>query len=212
MNQVKSLEATCERTTEDKVFKTKEVYKGTAKYLKGDGPGLTSRASLYLVDAKNPKAYEHFVLSGQFIYEVAPAQKEIRVLELPQPKAGENVEHSLVGLLFGMKAAQAKARYKTDLIGADQHYFFLGIEAKSQNDKGDFDKAQLALIRATYLPRQLRFEQVNGNKITWDLPSIQTPAANVRPADFMQPNIPGFRPVRVPATPPGPSTVRSTAK
>ena len=133
------------------------------------------------------------MLSGQFISEVSPAQKEIRVLELPRPKPGENVEHSLVGLLFGMKTAQAKARYKIDLIGADQFYFFLGIEAKSQNDKGDFDKAQLALIRATYLPRRLRFEQVNGNKITWDLPSIQTPAANVRPADFMQPNIPGFQ-------------------
>src|SRR5436190_14368622 len=65
MSRVTSLEASCERTTEDKVFKTKDVYKGTAKYLKGIGPGLTSRASLNLVNAANPAVYEHLVLSGQ---------------------------------------------------------------------------------------------------------------------------------------------------
>ena len=53
MSRVTSLEASCERVTEDKVFKTREVYKGTAKYLKGSGPGLTSRASLHLSRADN---------------------------------------------------------------------------------------------------------------------------------------------------------------
>jgi len=144
--------------------------------------------------------YEYLVLSGQFLYEVSPANKEIKVLELPQPKAGENVEHNLVGLLFGMKAAQAKERYKIDLVDADANYFILRVESKYPNDKADFDKAHLALIRTTYLPRQLQFIQANGNKVTWDLPTIQTPAANVRPADFMQPNVPGFTTKRIQPT------------
>ena len=56
MTKVTSLQAECERVAEDKVFKNKEVYRGTAKYLKGDGPGQTSRASLYLVNTGNTKA------------------------------------------------------------------------------------------------------------------------------------------------------------
>src|SRR5260370_41322641 len=64
MARVTSLEASCERITEDKVFKSRDVYKGTAKYLKGNGPGLTSRASLHLVDTAKPSNYEYLVLSG----------------------------------------------------------------------------------------------------------------------------------------------------
>jgi len=209
MTQVKSLEASCERTTEDKVFKTKDIYKGTVKFLKGSAPGLTSGASLYLVNSANPKTYEYIVLSGSVFYEVSPSTQEIRVHELPQPKDGQNVENNLIGLLFGMKAAQAKVRYNIDLEHTDAHYYYLRIEAKSPNDKADFNKAQLVLNRTTYLPRQLNFEQVNGNKVTLDLPSIQTPAPNVLPADFMQPNVPGFKLNRIPATPP-PNKVRSS--
>jgi TIGR03009 family protein len=208
---VTSLEASCERVTEDKVFKNREVYKGTAKYLKGNGPGLTSRASLHLVKTDNPKTFEHLILSGQFLYEVAPAVQEIRVHELPPPKAGQNVDHNLVGLLFGMKAAEAKARYKIELAHADVNYFFLLVESKTPADKADFERAQLALIRKTYLPRQLIFEQANGNKVSWDLPSIQTPAANVRPADFMQPNLPNYKLVRVGPQGLAPNKVRSSA-
>src|SRR5262245_50202719 len=109
MARVQSLEADCERTTEDPRFAAnKDVYRGTARFLKGDQPGQTSRASLYLEKVDNRKVTEHIILSGAFLYEVAAANKEIRVHSLPPPKPGENADHNLVGLLFGMKAEQAK--------------------------------------------------------------------------------------------------------
>ncbi len=210
MTKVTSLQAQCERVAEDKVYKNKEVYRGTAKFLKGEGPGQLSRASLYLVNSANPKVYEHLILSGAFLYEVSPATKEIKVHSLPQPKAGENVDHNLLGLLFGMKAAQAKARYKIDLVHADADYFYLRVEAKLPADKADFHVAQLALLRKTYLPRQLEFQQPNGNKVTWDLPTIQTPAA-LRPAEFQAPDLPaGWKMNRIPVEGQGPSKIRSS--
>ena len=36
---IRSLQADCQRTTLDKVFQTREVFRGTAKYLKAPGPG-----------------------------------------------------------------------------------------------------------------------------------------------------------------------------
>src|SRR5947209_6731802 len=47
LSSLKSLYAVCQRTTMDKVFQTKEVFKGSAKYVKA-APGQGSRASLEL--------------------------------------------------------------------------------------------------------------------------------------------------------------------
>lgn len=198
MTNVQSLEAKCERTTDDKVFNNREVYRGTARFMKGAGAGLTARASLYMQNVANPKVYEHIILSGAFLYEVAPAAKEIRVHKLPEPKPGQNADHNLLALLFGMKAEEAKQRYQIDLVKADPHYFYLRIIPKIATDKADFSMAQLALVRATYLPRQLEFQQANKNVVRWDLPEIQTPAS-LRPVDFEPPALPaGWKMNQVP--------------
>jgi len=209
MTKVQTLEAKCERTTDDKVFNNKEIYRGSAKFMKGTGVGLTSRASLYMQNVNNPKVYEHLILSGAFLYEIAPSAKEIRVHKLPEPQQDQNVDHNLLALLFGMKAKDAKQRYQIDLVKADPNYFYLRVEPKLQNDKADFAVAQLALVRSTYLPRQLEFQQANKNVVRWDLPEIQTPA-NLRPADFEPPPLPaGWKMNQVPSSGLGTNKVRS---
>src|SRR6266576_3090537 len=45
---LRTLYAECQRTTLDKVFNTKEVFRGSAKFLKSPAPGQGSRASLEL--------------------------------------------------------------------------------------------------------------------------------------------------------------------
>lgn len=213
MTQVEKLEAECERVTEDKVFNTKESYKGTARFMKGaPGPDMTSRASLYLVKSDNKNIYEQFILSGAFFYEIAPAAKQIRAHELPKPKPGANNDHNLVALLFGMKAADAKQRYKIDLAGEDATYYYLQIEPRRAEDKAEFSKAQLALVKTTYMPRQLSLFHPNGNKVTWDMPKVNSNATHLRPADFEAPNPPpGWTIQRVPLNGPAPAPkVRSS--
>ena len=212
MMQVRSLEATqCERVNEDPTFKTRDVYSGTVRFLKGEGKDPSSRASLDLVHKDNPKVRDRVVLTGSFLYQFEPSAKEIRVHALPQPKGNENNDQSLVALLFGMKSEQAKQRFKIDLVHADSNYYYLQILPKSEQDKADFSKAQLALLRTTYMPRQLHFFQVNGAKVSWDLPRIQTPAPNLSARDFQPPELPsGWKWNRVQASGPGPSKVRSS--
>src|SRR4051812_2032114 len=137
MTGVQSLEAECVRTTTDKVFKTQDVYVGTARFLKSQVPGQHSRASLELKKKDNPAVFEKLVLNGNFLYEYAAGTKEIRVHDLPAPKAGENVDHNLMALLFGMKVEQAKRRYEMKLDG-DQHYYYLRILPRFEADKADF--------------------------------------------------------------------------
>jgi TIGR03009 family protein len=216
MTQATSLEAECQRTFEDKIFGATDVYTGTLKFLKGNVPGST-RASLYLKNAAKPEQFEQMVLSGSHLYVVNPGSKEIHDFELSRPaakkenrivgatqKLADNVADNLVshvGLLLGTKAAEAKKRYSMEFESSDATYDYLRIQTKTPNDKANFEVAQLALIRASSLPRQLRLMQANGNRVTWDLPNIKMPAA-LGPGDFAPPSLSGFKMIRVPSDEP----------
>src|SRR5437879_3311936 len=62
---LRTLYAECQRTRLDKVFNTKEVFRGFAKYLKSPAPGQGSRASLELYKETekglSPTIFEKFI-------------------------------------------------------------------------------------------------------------------------------------------------------
>ena len=94
-----------------------------------------------------------------------------------------------------MRAVDVKKRYTIELKGEDQHYFYLEISPKSDADKASFAKVRLTLTRATYLPRQLWWQQPNQNEVLIDLPRVDARANHLRPGDFAspQPPPPGWR-------------------
>ena len=202
LTSIKSLEAKCQRTTLDKVFQTKEVFSGTAKYLKGAGPGQTSRASLELFketpQGLNRNVFEKYICSGTFLYEYSPANKVIRIHDLPQPKQGQISDDNFLSFLFGMKAHEAKQRYQLTMTAPDQHYHYIHIKPNLQQDKADFTVARLVLLRANFLPAQVWFHQPNGNEVTWNFkvdPNVDIPASV-----FAQPQLdPGWKFERMPA-------------
>jgi TIGR03009 family protein len=173
----------CVRKTVDKTFNAVDLYEGEALFLKGVGK-QPSRASLELRNLKKPtEIYEKYVCSGTFLYEFAPASKEVRVHTLPPQKEGQVGEENFLQFLFGMKSAEAKARYNMIYVPATdanqaKYYHFLRILPKLPQDKADFAEARLVLMAATFLPAQLWYLQPNGNEITWDFPKV-TPNANI---------------------------------
>jgi len=195
MKGVTSLTATLNRTTLQKTFQATEVFEGTAKYMR---PNL---AMLYMSKKNRPEIFEKYVCSGNFLYEFVPREKLLRVHELPQPKQGQVGEDNLLTFLFGMKAAEAKRRYDLMVLAPppnDKWYFYILIKPKTQRDKNDFSRARLVLHNTTFLPRQLWFEQPNGNEITWDFlkMDVKTPLAR---ADFGPPPVPtGWKMVKIP--------------
>lgn len=199
MTNVQSLVAYCTRTTVDKVWQTTEVYEGSAKFLKSPLPNQSSRASLEMFKKGKPEVFEKYVCSGTFLYEYAPANKVIRVHELPPPKQGQISDDNFLSFLFGMKAVEAKNRYNLTYVPPnDKWYYYLEVTPRSASDKADFTKARLVLTASTYLPRQLWFEQPNGNQVTWDFPKVVNNAEQ-NAAAFAQPDLPpGWQFVRVP--------------
>jgi hypothetical protein len=109
---------------------------------------------------------------------------------------------------LGMKAEEAKRRYDLRLAGEDKNYYYVEILPRYAADKADFQTARLVLTKNTLLPRQLAFVEPNGNRITWDIPIIETGIPLDR-REFEHPAIPnGWRLVKAPKanTVPAPGT------
>lgn len=192
MKKINTLAAQATRTTIDKTFGVTEIYEGMTKFMK---PNM---ALLEMQKKGKPEVFEKYVCTGAFLYEYVPANKMIRVHELPPPKQGQVADESFLAFLFGMKAEETKRRYDIKLAKDDQWYVYLEIVPKLPADKADFQRARLVLNKQTYMPRQLWFEQPNGNEVTWDIPKAEQ-GAKIQRDEFTAPNVPqGWQLMRVP--------------
>jgi TIGR03009 family protein len=185
MSGIKQLTAGMTRTTLDKTFQTKDVFEGTAKYLK---PNL---ALLYLQKKNKPEIYEKFLCTGTFVYQFMPQQKVVYVHELPKSKDGKMADDNLLSFLFGMKAADAKARYELTLLQPppnDKWYYYILIKPKTKADQKDFSRARLVLNKTTFLPRQLWFEEPKKDEVTWDFVKLDL-KTEVKRTEFSPPQL-----------------------
>jgi TIGR03009 family protein len=175
MTELTSFKATCVRTNLDKTFNAREEFVGDALFLKGAGPKQSSRAMLELVSRKKKDVFEKYICTGTYLYEYQPAAKLIRVHDMPHTGSGVG-DDNFLQFLFGMKSAEAKSRYHMTYVPApatDKWYHYLRVIPKLPGDKADFSEARLVLMADTFLPRQLWYQQPNGNEITWDFPKVE---------------------------------------
>ncbi|HYT87269.1 MAG TPA: hypothetical protein VEL76_00985 [Gemmataceae bacterium] len=184
MNSINSLVVQCTRTAIDKTWQRTDVFEGTAKFLK------PSRASLEMQNKAKPEVFEKLIVNASELCTYAPKSKEILVYKLQQDsKAGPASEDNFLTFLFGMKADDAKKRYQLRLLPAppnDKWYYYVEVLPRTPADRADFTKARLVLTATNFLPRQLWFEQPNGNEVTWDFNRLE-PGVALRPAEFERP-------------------------
>jgi|688.fasta_scaffold03004_12 TIGR03009 family protein len=217
MQRVEFLTANLALIEKDKVFNAVRTSTGTAKYMKSGAlnqPVLL--ASLEFRKENKAETDRKFLCTGNFLYELDYGQKVVRAFEMPKPKPGQVADDSFLTFIFGMKAEEAKLRYNLSLDKEDQHYSYISVIPKLPGDRADFQRAQLVLLRATFLPRRLWFEKPNGDETTWDISLIDTK----KPVDrkefdppqlgkdwrWMQATAPGI--AGAPPTQPGPRVAR----
>jgi TIGR03009 family protein len=190
MSSIKSASAQCTHTVVDKVLKDKQVFEGTAQFMK---PNL---AVLDLSMKGRPQDVEHVICTGTFVYHFVPSLQVIRVYEM---KTGQSNQDNFLPFLQGMKAQDAKARYDLTLIKEDKLYTYIRILPRLPVDKADFQEARLVLWSQNYLPRELRFKDANGNENIWDIPKIQANDPLVGRNSFTAPKLPtGWKWEKVP--------------
>jgi TIGR03009 family protein len=195
MSSINTLHTVVSRKSVDKVFSQEEVCTGEAKYLK------PNKASIWLQNTKKPQEFERMLCNGPLVYKWEPKLKEIHLYELEKPQQGQVSDDNFVSFMFGMKAAQAKARYQMVFSNEDQYYYYIDVFPKSAADKVEFTRARLVLIKSTGLPRQVWFEQPNQNETTWDFSKMVT-NVQIDPREFEQPTPPaGWQLKRAPRPP-----------
>jgi TIGR03009 family protein len=181
MAGVTTLHVKVVRTEVDKTFQSTAVFSGEAKYLK------PNKLSLLLFNSKKQAEYEKVVINGQTIYQWDLLKKEIGVVTLPVDKQGKIGNDNFVSMMFGMKAGTAKARYGLKLLSTDANYHYIHILPVDREDKAQFTQARLVLHRSNSLPREIWFEQPNGNEIKWDFPNTALNPSYITANDFNQP-------------------------
>jgi TIGR03009 family protein len=212
MRKVQTLSAGLTRIDKDPSFGSTTKLTGAAHYMKaGSGTSVLNLAILELkIDGKTEIA-EKFVCTGTYLYQWMPAQKEIKVIELPRPKPGQVSEDNFLGFLFGMRAEEAKRRYVLNMTREDKYYIYVDITPRFAADRAEFQRAQLVLNKDNFLPRRLWFEHPNHTEVTWDIPALKTGVVLDRRA-FDAPRAPaGWKLVPV-SRPPAPRVIRTNGK
>jgi TIGR03009 family protein len=189
MKKVQTLVASLNRIDQNKVAATTDVYVGVAKYMRAQaGQRVVNLATLELRRRDQPDSYEKMLCNGTGLYLWSPTEKEIRMQPLPQPKPGQVADDGPLQFLLGMKAEEARRRYELKLTKSDQYYYYVDVLPRFDQDKADFQRARMVLNKDSFLPRQLWFEQPNGNTVTWDIPKIENGAPlNTREFDTPTP-------------------------
>ncbi len=190
MTDLRSFITKIDRESLDKALQAKDQYKGFAIFLKANVKDDQSRARLELAKVSNPAVFEKYICTGTYLYEYAPAQKVVRVHDMPQSKKGGQQE-SFLSFLFGMGAEQAKARYDMRPVFSktpDPYYHYIRIKPKMAADKNDFAEAQLSLYKANNLPARIWYLQPNGNETTWNFTELQVDRDI--PLTLFQPDMP----------------------
>jgi TIGR03009 family protein len=193
MKKVETLSAEITRVEKDKSFDTARKLVGWAAYKKsGAGTTTVNKAAMELRAEGKREFQEKYVCTGSRIFQFVPAQKEIKVFEIPQ-KEGQVADEGFLAFMFGMRAKEARTRFDLRLAKEDRYYIYVDVVPRSPQDKADFQRARLVLNKDTFLPRQLWFEGANGTETLWDIPRMQT-GTDLNPRLFDQPTTPaGWR-------------------
>lgn len=156
---VTSLYTEFTRSTDDKVFRKKEVVEGSARYLK------PNRGRLDIVTGESP---ESFVLTSEReLWQYLPKEKKIVVYRLPPSQESTQLEEGPIPFLFGTKPEQAKSRYRFELIEEGDKIIHVRVHPKLQEDQANFAWCELWLSKETFLPERMKFLESNQNEVTF---------------------------------------------
>jgi TIGR03009 family protein len=189
MTAVQGLSAEISRTDVNKVQNVNTQLSGFVKCLKVDAGGgkVDKLAALYLAQKDNANAFERFICTGSLLYQFSPRDKTIYVHKLTNQVSDDN----FLGFLFQLKADALKKRYDLTLVFPegkdDPNYVYIEIRPRLEQDKADFERAQLVLLKSNYLPAQLFFQEPNKNQHWWFLTKVKANDPQVKPVDFVAP-------------------------
>ncbi|MEI8378676.1 MAG: hypothetical protein WCJ09_01015 [Planctomycetota bacterium] len=167
-SQIKSLHGSHTRTVYNLVFEEERIAKGKFFLqtpdkgridLVGEKPKADAKARLGPMQKPFkivPDRSEKWICTGDEIVMVDDEQKTFQVLPLPEEAKGTNIINTPLPFLFGMKADDAKRRFRFELNKDTKESAVLIIFPKLEADLQNYAKAFVILDKSTYLPTAVK--------------------------------------------------------
>lgn len=109
---------------------------------------------------------QSWICNGREILVVDPPQKQFERLPIPPELQGDNINRSPLPFLFGMKAEDAKRRYRMKLVQESPEAAVLDVFPLSKSDSQNYSEARVYLDKETYVPYAVRLVDPAGNGST----------------------------------------------
>lgn len=175
-SKIKTLSGTHQRMVYNKVFQTEAVSKGKFFLETPDKGRIDLEGVKPKKDEKSERVGpngapyrleegtgEMWICTGQEIIAVDQSEKTYHIMPLPKDVQGQNIVHSPLPFLFGMKAEEAKARYDITLKGENAEKAYLRIIPKLESDRQNYSEAQVLLEKVNYLPTAVKLIDPSSN-------------------------------------------------
>ena len=173
-SEVKTFDCKFKRWIYDSVFGTLDkpmfVELGAIKFAAPD-KGLfrieTSEKDGKLTPIEDARA-DHWMSDGKAIYEYSPTKKQVIEHKLPPELQGKAIANTPLPFLFGAQAQKLKQRYFIHIVTPSDVRDQVWLEAypRSQQDAGNFQRAQFIITMQGMSPFALKLVQPNGKDYT----------------------------------------------
>lgn len=175
-SQIKSLNGEHKRTVYNRVFEEERRASGKF-YLKTPDMGRIDivgtkpkkdEKSARIGDSGHPfriqeDQAEKWICTGKEVVIVNDADKSFEVIPLPEEMQGENIINSPLPFLFGMKAEDAKRRFRMELKQDTKESAVLVVFPRLPSDQNNYVEAWIILDKVNYLPTAVKMFDPTGN-------------------------------------------------
>ncbi len=153
---------------------------------------------------------ERWICTGDAIILVNDEEKTFQKEVIPEDQRGKNIIDSPLPFLFGMKAEEAKHRFKLSIMKETKESVTLLAYPKMAKDQENYEKAAITLDKKTFLPSQVRLIDQSKLEIVYSFQSIVVNDSDVKSRlskifgldkDPFRPNLKGYQPVLPPENP-----------
>ncbi len=130
---------------------------------------------------------ERWICTGDAIVMLNEVDKSYAKEEIPEEQRGKNIVHSPLPFLLGMKADEAKQRFKLMIekdkngkLKSNDEFVVLLAYPKMEKDKQNYRVARITLDKKKYLPVQVRLKDDSDSEIVYTFKGVVINDSDVR--------------------------------
>ena len=115
---------------------------------------------------------ERWICTGDAIVMINEDEKTYQRDEIPESERGKNIVHSPLPFLFGMKADEAKTRFKLKIIREQKDEVQILVIPLMEKDLQNYEKAIVVLDKKNYLPKTVRLRDQSNLEIVYKFEEV----------------------------------------